>query len=183
MSRKYKIQDQSQPHFVKLTVIHWLDVFTRKDYCDIFLDSIRFCQKQKSLEVYGYCIMSSHVHMMLGRNGTQNIEHIIRDIKKFTSFKIVQAIKLNSEESRKELLIWLFERAGRRNSNNVKFQFWQQNNHPIELSNNRLVENTFAYIHNNPVVAGIVAIPEHYLYSSAVNYADLPEKLIDVTFI
>jgi hypothetical protein len=39
------------------------------------------------------------------------------------------------------------------------------------------------YIHNNPVEAGIVLSPEHYLYSSAVNYADLPEKLLDVILI
>jgi REP element-mobilizing transposase RayT len=180
MSRKYRIQDQSQPHFVTFTVIHWLDVFTRKDYPDIFLDSIRYCQKQKGLEVYAYCVMSSHVHMMIGRNGEEKMEHIIRDIKKFTSFKIIDAIKSNGEESRKDLLIWLFERAGKRPDS---YRDWQQNNHLIELSNNRLIENTLLYIHNNPVVAGIVVMPEHYLYSSAVNYADLPEKLIDVIFI
>jgi hypothetical protein len=45
------------------------------------------------------------------------------------------------------------------------------------------MERSLDYIHDNPVKAGIVLSPEHYLYSSAINYAGLPEKLIDVILI
>lgn len=158
-------------------------MFIRKEYKDIFLDSIRYCQRNKGLEVYAYCIMSSHVHMIIGRSGDQKLEDIIRDIKKFTSVKIVEAIRNNPHESRRELLVWLFERAGKQNSNNTNFQFWQQHNHPIELNTNKMIDQRLEYIHLNPVEAGIVLSPEDYLYSSAVNYAGLPEKLIDVIFI
>jgi REP element-mobilizing transposase RayT len=68
MSRKYKIRDQDKLYFVTFTVIHWLDVFIRREYRDIFLDSIRFCQKNKGLEICAYVIMSSHVHMIIERN-------------------------------------------------------------------------------------------------------------------
>jgi REP element-mobilizing transposase RayT len=172
MSRKYKIRDQSALHFVTFTVIHWLDVFIRREYRDIFLESIRYCQANKGLEVCAYCIMSSHIHMIIGRHGDPNIEHIIRDIKKFTSTKIIEAIRNNPQESRKELFLWLFERAGKRNNNNTIYQFWQQNNQPIELRSNEFIEQKLNYIHNNPVEAGIVLSPEEYLYSSAINYAN-----------
>lgn len=121
--------------------------------------------------------------MIIGRSGDQKLEDIIRDIKKFTSVKIVEAIRNNPHESRRELLVWLFERAGKQNSNNTNFQFWQQHNHPIELNTNKMIDQRLEYIHLNPVEAGIVLSPEDYLYSSAVNYAGLPEKLIDVIFI
>lgn len=183
MSRKYKIFDQDRLYFVTFTVVHWLDVFIRKEYKDIFLDSLRYCQRNKGLEVCAYCIMSSHVHMIIGRNKEPRLEDIIRDIKKFTSFKIVDAIKNNQHESRRELLIWLFDRAGQRNNNNTNFQFWQQHNHPIELNTNAMIDQRLDYIHNNPVEAGIVLSPEDYLYSSAINYAGLPEKLLDVILI
>jgi REP element-mobilizing transposase RayT len=183
MSRKYKIQDQDRLYFVTFTVVQWLDVFIRREYKDVFLDSIRYCQLNKGLEVYAYCIMSSHVHMIIGRKGDQKLEGIIRDIKKFTSVKIVEAIKNNPQESRKDLLIWLFERAGQSNSNNTNFQFWQQHNHPIELNTNEMIDQRLNYIHNNPVESGIVLSPEDYLYSSAINYAGLPEKLVDVILI
>ena len=66
MSRKYKIRDQSALHFVTFTVIHWLDVFIRREYGDVFLDSIRYCQANKGLEVCAYCIMSSHIYLIIG---------------------------------------------------------------------------------------------------------------------
>ena len=183
MSRKYKIRDQDKLYFVTFTVVYWLDVFIRTEYKDIFLDSLRYCQKNKGLEVCAYCIMSSHVHMIIGRNKEQSLEGIIRDIKKFTSVKIVEAIRKNPQESRRDWLIWFFERAGKRNANNKNFQFWQQHNHPIELNSNSMIDQRLDYIHNNPVEAGIVLSPEDYLYSSAINYAGLPEKLIDVILI
>jgi putative transposase len=183
MSRKYKIRDQDKLYFVTFTVIHWLDVFIRREYKDIFLDSIRYCQQHKGLELCAYCIMSSHVHMIIGRNGEPSLQGIIRDIKKYTSVKITEAIRDNPQESRKGLFLWLFERAGRRNINNEKNQFWQQHSHPVELNTNEMIDRRLDYIHNNPVEAGIVLSAEDYLYSSAMNYAGVPEALMEVILI
>jgi putative transposase len=150
LSRKYKIRDQDKLYFVTFTVIQWLDVFIRKECKDIFLESIRYCQQHKGLEVCAYCIMSSHIHLIIGRHSEQSLEDLIRDIKKFTSVKITEAIRNNHYESRRELLLWLFERAGKRNSNNTTNQFWQQHSHPIELSTNEMIDERLNYIHNNP---------------------------------
>jgi len=160
MSRKFKIRDQETVHFVTFTTIQWLDVFIRAEYRDIFIDSIRFCQKNKGLEVYAYCIMSSHIHMIIARHGKLQLEHVIRDIKKYTSVKIIEAIKNKPQESRRELLMWLFEKAGTHNPNNTRYQFWQQNSHLIELNTNEKLDQRLNYIHNNPVDAGIVRYPE-----------------------
>jgi len=183
MSQKFKVRDQEAVHFVTFTVIQWLDVFTRPEYCDIFLNSIRYCQQNKGLEVYAYCIMSSHIHMIVARHGKQNVEHVIRDIKKYTSSMIIQAIQRNPQESRKQLLIWLFEKAGKYNSHNERYQFWQQHSHPIELNTNEKLNQRLDYIHKNPVVAGIVRFPEDYLYSSAGIYARLQDNLLEVMLI
>jgi putative transposase len=183
MSRKYKIRDQDKLYFVTFTVIQWLDVFTRNLYKDIFLDSLRYCQKHKGLELYAYCIMTNHIHLIIGRNKQARLQDIVRDIKKFTSVKIVEAVEKNPHESRKEVLLWLFRKAGKNNINNTNFQFWQQHSHPLELSTNEMTDRCLNYIHDNPVKAGIVLSPEHYLYSSAINYAGLPDKLIDVILI
>ena len=183
MSRKYKIRDQDQLYFVTFTVINWLDVFIRQRYRDIFLDSLRYCQQHKGLEVCAYCIMSSHVHLIIGRNSEQSLQGIIRDIKKFTSVKIVEAIIDDEQESRKKWLLWFFEWAGKRNPSNTRYQFWQNHSHPIELNTNSIVDQKLDYIHNNPVKAGIVLSPEDYLYSSAINYAGRPEKLMEVILL
>jgi putative transposase len=75
--------------------------------------------------------------------------------------------------------MWLFRRA-QHNSNNTHYQFWQQHNHPIELTTNEMFDQRLDYIHNNPVHAVILRYPEHYLYSSAGNYVRLPDNVLDV---
>ena len=61
----------------------------------------------------------------------------------------------------------------KKNSNTSKYQFWQQNNHPIELWSTPVIKQKFDYIHNNPVAAGYVVHSWEWKYSSAKNYADL----------
>ena len=68
MSRKYKFRDNEKLYFVSFAVVYWLDVFIRNDYREIILDSLRHCQEKKGLEVYAYCIMTSHVHLIIGSN-------------------------------------------------------------------------------------------------------------------
>ena len=71
-------------------------------------------------------------------------------------------------------MLWMMKRAGKKNSHNADFQLWQQDNHPIELFDLKILHQKLDYIHYNPVLAGIVENPEDYLYSSARNYWGLP---------
>ncbi|RKR82991.1 REP element-mobilizing transposase RayT [Mucilaginibacter gracilis] len=178
MSRNYKFHTQEKPHFITFSVVKWIDAFTRIQYREILLDSIKYCQQNKGLEVYAWVVMSNHVHMIIG---TQNLpmQGIIRDLKKHTSKSIVKVIRENEQESRRDWLIWMFEREGKRNPNNEVHQFWQQDNHPIELYSNEVMQQKLDYIHNNPVKAGWVDEPQHYLYSSARDYGG-GKGLLDV---
>jgi hypothetical protein len=109
--------------------------------------------------------------MIVSRKGQNTLEDIMRDLKKFTSFKIIGAIMQHPRESRKEWLLKKFEEQGRKNSNNTKYQFWQQDNHPIELIDNKMKEQRLNYLHENPVKAGFVRAAEEFKYSSANDYA------------
>ena len=44
------------------------------------------------------------------------------------------------KESRREWLLYMFKYAGKANGNNNEWQLWQQHNHPIELSNNKIID-------------------------------------------
>jgi len=68
--------------------------------------------------------MPSHIHFIFRSSNQQPME-LLRDYKKHTSKKIVEAIANNPQESKRELLLWLFERAGKKQSNVSKYQFWQ----------------------------------------------------------
>lgn len=182
MSIKYKIRDQSQLHFLSFAVVEWIDVFTRNEYKNVLVESLKYCQKQKGLLLYAYCIMTNHVHLIISSEEGYKQEDIIRDFKKFTSKEIFKLIETSPTESRKNWMLWMFKSAGKKNINNKTHQFWRQDNHPIELSTNEMMDQKLDYIHDNPVEAGIVENPEDYLHSSARNYAGLP-GLLDVEFI
>lgn len=168
MSIKYKFRNPDGTYFVTFAVVHWIDVFTRNCYRELFLESLKYCQDNKGLRVHAYVIMTNHVHLIISSSGDP-LEHIMRDLKKFTSSRIIKTIRSNPSESRREWLLKAFREAGSRNSNNKYFQFWQQDNHPIELLSKRMFDQKLNYIHNNPVAQGLVTKAEDFPWSSAVN--------------
>ena len=181
MSRKYKIRNDEGIYFISFSVVYWIDVFIRNEYKNIFIESLKFCQKNKGLRVHAWVIMTSRVHLIVSSE-KDKLEGIIRDFKSFTSRKIKEAIKENIQESRREWIIWMMERAGKQNKNNKGWQFWQQHNKPIELWDTYMLEQKLNYLHQNPVENGFVINAEDYLYSSAIDYAD-GKGLLEITKI
>lgn len=125
--------------------------------------------------------MPSHVHLII-RAKEQNPEIVLGRFKEFTSKKLVEQIKENPQESRKEWLLWMFERAGSKSSNVSKYQFWQHHNKPIELWSPEVIDQKVDYIHKNPVVAGFVNEPWHWRYSSALDYSG-SKGLLEIDFV
>ncbi|MFT5737574.1 MAG: putative transposase [Maribacter sp.] len=123
------------------------------------------------MQVFAYCFMPSHVHFIF-RSDSEDPSGLLRDFKGFTARKLIKEIEENPQESRKEWLLWMMERAGKKKSNVVNRQFWQQHNKPIELWSNKVIKQKIDYIHNNPVEAGFVTDPLDWKYSSARNYAE-----------
>jgi putative transposase len=181
MSTKYKFKNESKLYFVTLTIVHWIDLFIRNEYKNELIKSWEYCKVNKGLEVYGFCIMTSHVHMIIGSH-QEKLQDIMRDMKSFTSSRLRKTIQEHPEESRREWLIQMMESAGLSNNNNRDWQLWQQNNHPIELYNRKIASQKLNYIHYNPIAAGFVDKEEEWLYSSARNYIGL-KGIMEVDFI
>ena len=180
MSERYKVGDPAIPHFVTITVIDWVDLFTRPIYKDLILDSLKYCSEHKGLIIHAYCIMTSHIHLIVSSEiGILN--DIIRDFKKFTSKELIKAIKKNPE-SRREWLLNKFEFAADRINRGVNYKLWKDGFHPVELNTNEMLDERLDYIHTNPVKEGITWYPEGYKYSSASNYSG-EESIMTVNLI
>lgn len=171
MSLGCQIRDQHALHYLTLQVVQWVDIFTRKSYRDIVIESFKYCQQNKGLEIYAYVIMSNHIHL-LARSNVGDLSDIIRDFKRHTSKKIIEAIE-QGNESRRDWLLLAFRYAAIGHKRNNEIQVWTHENHPEEIYSNDFIEQKIDYIHNNPVRSGIVLKPEEYLYSSARNYAGI----------
>jgi putative transposase len=164
-----------------MTVVDWIDVFTRKEHRLIIIDALRYCQNNKGLVIYGWCLMSNHLHMLAGVKEEVRLSDVLRDFKKFTSKKIVGAIH-GETESRRDWMLYRFQYAGKFRANIKDYKFWQDGNHAEECYSHDFVIQKLNYIHQNPVRAMIVAAPEHYLFSSAPNYSG-QRGLLDIEFI
>jgi len=178
----YKIRNQDGIHFLTFAVVEWVDVFTRTIYKDIVVDSLRYCQEKKGLILYSWVVMSNHVHLIVSASKGSRLSQIMRDFKKYTAVKVLRAIEENQEESRREWMLSIFRDVGKNNVRNESYQFWNQDNHPVELETNEMMDQRLNYIHNNPLKAGIVDNPEDYPYSSARDYAGR-KGLLEIVFL
>ena len=182
---KRKIYQQNQLNFLTLTVVGWIDIFSRATHRDLIIKSLEYCQKNKGLAVHAYVIMSNHIHLVsrAKKENNRGLSHILCDFKKFTSRAIIDAVK-HQPESRRDWLLYMFEHHAKFNSNNPKHQFWMQKNHPTALWLPTVIQQKVNYIHANPVKAKIVKKASHYLYSSAINYETNNEQgLLEVELL
>ena len=176
MSTGYKIIDKQGAYFLTFQIVGWVDLFTRRSYRDIVIESFKYCQQHKGLNLFAYVIMSNHIHL-LAQSEQNDLSGFIRDFKNYSSNKFLEIIEGNTE-SRKEWMKIVFEYHGKFKPKQTN-QIWTHENHPEHIYSQKFIEQKINYIHNNPVRAGLVEKPEDYLYSSARNYADL-SAVIDI---
>jgi len=183
MSRNYKFHNAEGAYLISFADVDWIDFFLRNEYKDILLEALSFCQQNKGMEVFAWCIMSNHEHLVFRSVGENKPENILGDFSRFTSRKIIQAIIENQKESRKEWMFEHFKKAAGQSSNVSNYQFWRHDNKPIELWSNEVISEKINYLHNNPVEDGLVFRAEDYVYSSAKDYCGEKGLLNDVIVV
>jgi REP element-mobilizing transposase RayT len=180
MNHRYKIK-HNNPFYITFTVTGWIDVFTQKDHINMLLESIDYCQTNKGLKLYAWCLLPSRLHMIVDVAEPFQLWEIVRDLKKFTAKKLESALQEETETKRE----WLLDKLsfyGRYNVNNQYFKLWQEGYRPIELYSQKFFFQKLDYIHSIPVKELIVTNPWDYNLSSAKNYAGM-EGLLQVQII
>ena len=173
-----KIQGNNtgQSIFHKITCVNWIDIFTRLNHRYTIINSLKYCQQYKGLEIFAYVLMPSHIHLICSADKGKKLSDIMRDFKTFTSKQIIDNI-INEPESRREWLLELFRKACEHLQRAQEFKVWQDGYHAEIIETPKFMYQKLNYIHNNPVADKIVEKPEDYLFSSARNYADLDSEL------
>ncbi|MBC5775114.1 transposase [Pontibacter sp. KCTC 32443] len=152
-------------YFIALPVVGWIDVFTRKEYLDELVDDLNYCSGHKGMNIYSYCIMPSHVHIIC-TIGRVKLSEILIDFKSYSGKQIIKLIETNSNENRKEWLLNMFRhyKQSIRHTNN--YQFWDHK-HSIERITEEMLQQKIDYIEQRPVEAGLVTKADDYTFSSA----------------
>lgn len=180
MSTGYQINDQEGMYYLTFQIVDWIDIFTRQIYRDIIIDSFKYAIENKGLNIFAYVIISNHVHLIVQSSNGQ-LSATIRDIKKFTSKRIIETIDI-IPESRSEWMLNRFQFNAKKHMRNKTWQVWTHENHAVYLYGPKFIQEKIDYLHNNPVRAGLVEKAEDYFYSSARQYAGL-DCILEVTNI
>lgn len=184
MSRNYKFHNPSGLYFISFATVNWVEVFTRMIYFDLMLECLDYCRQRKGMELYSYCIMPNHVHLIF-RSAREKPAGLVRDLKSYSARILINAIKENPVESRREWLLQTFKCAAAKQRRGYTHVFWQSHNNPIEIWSTKVLQQKITYIHQNPVEAGLVMKPWEYKYSSARNFAEMDYvlEIDDVGFL
>lgn len=109
-------------YFVTLTVVNWIDVFTRRLYSDFIIQNLQWCQQHKKLNIYSYVIMTNHIHL-IANVSDGSLGDVLRDFKTYTSKELVKMIAGNEQESRRDWMLKSFEKAGTHNPLTLTINF------------------------------------------------------------
>jgi REP element-mobilizing transposase RayT len=91
-SRRVPIELNAGTYYLTPTVERWYYLFDRFNRWQILVDSLRYCQEHKGLELNGYVFMLNHFHLMVT---SPDVAEFLRDFRRFTSKKFRENIEAN----------------------------------------------------------------------------------------
>ena len=161
-------------YYVTLSVFRYIDVFTRRDYIEMIVESLKLYQEEYGLIIYDWIIMTNHLHLIC-KSEKVGIKPLLKDFKQFTTIQMLDAIKRDSFDLRKE---WLLESL-RTNTKEEIFWRWNFSAQAIYYMSFYQVKQSAMY--KDPVRAGIVDDERNYLYSSCASRYDNKEELLTLS--
>ena len=135
------------------------DIFYDQGDYQRFLGTLGRVRTDK-FEVYGYCLMSNHVHLLI-REKSEEIPQIMKRIG--TSY------------------VWWYNRKYQRTGHVFQGRYGSEC-----VEDDEYLLTVIRYIHQNPVKAGMISEPEDYRWSSIQAYYsehEDPTGLTDTSFM
>ena len=128
---RYKMTSPESSHFITLTVLHWIPVFTRPETVNILLESLKFLGKD-GLKVYAYVILENHCHFVVQ---SKQLERDIAHYKSYTAKLMIQYLSKNNVKQILEQLAF-YKKAHKIDR---AYQFWQEGVHPELIQNDEMM--------------------------------------------
>jgi len=159
---RYKFYAPDQPHFMTLTVQHWIPVFTRPETVNILLESFEYMSAQR-FKIHAYVILENHLHLVAQ---SLRLDRDIARFKSYTARRIIDYLKVHNVRVILDQLMY-YKVTHKRDRD---LQFWQEGVHPELIQGREMMRQKIEYIHQNPVKRGYVDEACQWRYSSARDY-------------
>jgi len=149
MPRKAREKSGTGIYHIVLRGINQQQIFADDEDYRNMLEIIRECKELTGVEIYAYCLMGNHVHLLIKENKTEIGQFIKR-----VGIKFVYWYNLK------------YKRTGHLFQDRFKSE---------AVENNEYFITVIRYIHQNPQKAGLVRSISEYPYSSYKEYLEVLE--------
>ena len=162
MRSRYTIVESEGIYFLTSTIVEWIPVFVGKAPCQILIDALDFCRKNKGLRIYAYVIMENHFHLVAE---APDLSAVLQSFKRHTARSLVAWAESTDRT-------WLLNQFAyfKKGFKESRHQVWQEGSHPQLIQGDAMLRQKIEYIHENPVRRGYVEVAEHWRLSSARDY-------------
>ncbi len=141
MTKLHRFFLDNQCYHVVTTTRDREPIFADPGCASILVQAIQFIRPRKAY-VLAYAVMPDHLHALFIPREGYVISQVMQSVKGFT------ARDVNKKLHRRGPL-------------------WQRSFFDRMIRNERHLRETIAYVHQNPVIAGLAGDPDEYEYSSA----------------
>ena len=149
------------PDFFTATILQWQKLLQPDKYKTIITNSLQFLVQEKRVQIFGFVIMTNHLHIIWRATNTQSRAKVQHAFMTYTAQTILKDVTMHHPKVLPHFLIQAKDRT---------YQVWERNALSVELRSNEVLLQKLQYIHQNPVRAGICILPEAYRFSSASLY-------------
>ena len=147
--------------FFTATILEWKHLLKQEKYKKIIIESLQYLVIKRRVIINAFVIMDNHIHIIWQINEPHLRKDVQRDFLKYTA----QRIKFDLVENHPKVL-----ENFKVNAKDRVYQIWERNPLTVALWSEYALKQKLAYIHNNPVEAGLCIRPEDYEYSSSAFY-------------
>ncbi len=161
--------------FVTSTVVGHTKIFELEVLCNILIDNLKFYQNRGDFRIIAFVIMPNHFHLILKVSKKTTISKVIGNFKRITSRQISEKL---IEINRNDIIKTLKEKSLEEPTNDSKV--WKYRFDCLVINSIETLNQKIEYIYYNPVKKKIVSNAEDWKYSSAGNYLNKSDCLIDV---
>jgi REP element-mobilizing transposase RayT len=168
MSVRLQGNSEGGVYFITITCARWLPLFGITNGYPMVYKWFDYL-KQKGHYIVAFVIMPNHLHTIIAfRKSEKSINLLVGNGKRFMAYELVSLLqKMNQKAILLQLSEWvnLTQRMA-----NKQHEVFEPSFDRKECRTIAFMKQKANYIHMNPCKAGLAAIPENYIHSSAAYY-------------
>lgn len=146
--------------FITTTCLDFAPLFTRDVTKSTVSDLIKESSLLLNVQVHAYVVMHNHLHLLVKLPENYTVIKYMNSFKQRVARRTIPLLESSEINA-------LAHQAGLGNRN-----FWKRSFRSVILEGEGMFDQKVAYIHNNPVRAGLVREDYEYNWSSAKRWRD-----------